>query len=97
MISPASIAIGTEIEYPAALAEPRPPLMKRMCARCQLVLGWVVVGPEQAGQITHGACDECVRIQLEELADWQANRAALALACEYTLDVGDHSERERSS
>ena len=79
--------IGTEIECPAALAESRPPLMKRMCARCQLVLGWVVCSPGQAGQITHGSCDACVEIQLTELADWRANQAALALAIEYTLDL----------
>jgi hypothetical protein len=60
-----------------------------MCARCQLVLGWVVCSPENAGSITHTSCPACAEIQLTELRDWQANQAALALAVEYTLDVGD--------
>ena len=90
------LPIGTEIECPGAL-EPRPPLIKRMCARCQLVLGWVVCTPAQSGQITHGSCDACVEIQLADLVDWRANQAALALAVEYSLDVGDRHNRHNSS
>jgi hypothetical protein len=58
--------IGTLIEVPTDLSEPRPPLMKRMCVEvmpdgepCSLVLGWVVCVPEMAGEISHGICEPC--------------------------------------
>lgn len=90
-----ALPIGTLVENPAALGAPCPPLMKRMCARCELVLGWIVCVPSKAGGISHSACPACIEVQLEELEDWQANRAALALAVEYTLDVtpSPHGER----
>lgn len=92
-----ALEIGTLVDDPSALPEPRPPLMKRMCGRCQLVLGWKVCIPEVAGTVTHGLCDGCSAVVLEELdemptpesaadvARWREHRAALALATEYTI------------
>jgi hypothetical protein len=73
-----SLLVGTLVDWPLALPAPRPPLMKRMCAgrpgrECGLVLGWVVCVRENAGHITHTACDACHGLFLAELADMQAN------------------------
>lgn len=88
-------AIGTLVDDPSALPEPRPALMKRMCREWlptgehhDLVLGWVVCAPEHGGKITHGICEACLARKLEELTEWQENQAALAIAVEHTLDVG---------
>lgn len=70
-----TLAIGTLVDDPAGLPEPRPALMKRMCAgrpgrECGLVLGWVVCVPAMAGQVSHGACECCAEaasLELEEL------------------------------
>jgi hypothetical protein len=69
------LPIGTLIENPAALPEPRPPLMKRMCAEilpdgepCSLVLGWVVCVPKMSGEISHGICEPCALRWLEALS-----------------------------
>lgn len=78
------LALGTLIECPATLPEPRPPLMKRRCARCELVLGWVVCAPEQHGEITHGSCDGCVAALLDEFDQWRATTAAASMADEYS-------------
>lgn len=104
-----NLALGTLVDEPALLTEPRPPLMKRMCSRCHLVLGWKVCEAELAGTITHGLCDGCVLVALEELDEmpapesaselegWRAHRASLALACEYTLDVGGAGPEPRAA
>jgi hypothetical protein len=86
-MSTPALPIGTLVEQPASLGKPRPPLMKRMCARCELVLGWVVCSSDQAGQITHTSCQTCFEREMTALADYLANRAAHALADEYSLDV----------
>lgn len=52
-------AIGHLVSRPDLVAEPRPPLAKRVCCRCELVLGWVVCSPEQAGKVSHGYCPAC--------------------------------------
>ncbi len=100
---------GTLIDNPLELAEPRPPLMKRMCSRCQMVLGWVVCVAERGGEVTHGMCEACALALLEELdempapesaadlARWREHRAAMALACEYTLDVGGAGPAPRAA
>jgi hypothetical protein len=75
-----ALAMGTLIEEPGRLAAPRPPLMKRMCSRCELVLGWVVCAEAMAGRVTHGLCAPCVAYSLDEYA--------AEMAAEYTLDVG---------
>lgn len=77
---PNTYPLGTLIDLPAALHEPRPPLMKRMCARCSLVIGWVVCVPEQAGQITHTSCGACHAAELEAVAAY--------FASEYTTAAG---------
>jgi hypothetical protein len=94
------LALGALVDDPAALAEPRPPLMKRMCCRCELVLGWKVCEPANAGAVTHGLCEGCALALTEELDGlpspesaidlprWRENRAALAQAVEYTLEIG---------
>ena len=72
-MSTLELLIGTHIENPAALS-PRPPLMKRMCARCELVLGWVICVPENDGTVTHGECAACHAIIMEELEAWMKSR-----------------------
>ena len=68
------LLIGTQIENPALLPEPRPPMMKRMCCgrrrdgeRCDLVLGWVICRPSVDGEITMGFCEACYAAAMEEL------------------------------
>lgn len=77
-----TLPIGTLVENPAALPEPRPPLMKRMCChrlpvpddalagtpaeRCDLVLGWVICAAELDGNITHGVCEACATRWLDD-------------------------------
>ena len=73
MIAALELPVGTLVDDPTALPAPRPPLMKRMCARCELVLGWVVCAPAQHGQVSHGFCQPCVEAKLTELADFLAN------------------------
>jgi hypothetical protein len=62
-----SLSVGALVDDPSALPEPRPPLIKRMCMRCELVLGWTVGGPGQGGQVSHGLCEVCYAVQMEEL------------------------------
>lgn len=80
--------IGLLIENPSLLREPRPPLMKRMCCRCDLVLGWVVCRPEFGGHVTHGYCEACTASLLEELEAWYPASQATEIAARMTLDVG---------
>jgi len=68
-----TLPIGSLIDCPAEIAGARPPLIKRMCARCSLVLGWVVCTPENDGAVSHGACPACFEAQMTEIADWAAN------------------------
>ncbi len=73
------ILIGTHIENPAALPERgRPPLMKRMCGRCDLVLGWVICVPAQAGKITTGLCTACAALASKEMDALSADEEELA-------------------
>lgn len=83
------LTIGTLIENPGELPEPRPPLMKRMCCeirpdgeRCDLVLGWVVCIPALAGEISHGICLPCA-------LRWEAalDASAEVLAAEYSQEA----------
>lgn len=67
-----SLPLDTLVDDPTTLPEPRPPLLKRMCAWCDLVLGWKVCTPENAGGITHGMCVVCLDKQAEELAQLDA-------------------------
>ena len=82
------LPLGSLVENPALLREPRPPLMKRMCCRCELVLGWVVCRPDYAGHVTHGYCRPCAAAWEEELAAWYPPEEAARRAAEMTLDVG---------
>lgn len=84
LLSP--LPIGTLVDFPADLPEPRPPLMKRMCCerrpdgdRCDLVLGWVVCVPAMAGEISDGICKSCALRWLEAI-----KAPADELAREYT-------------
>lgn len=63
------LLVGTHIDRPDLLPSPRPPLMKRMCGRCQLVLGWKICVPEMGGAVTTGICEACLEITLEETLD----------------------------
>jgi hypothetical protein len=90
-----SLPIGTLIENPAELPDPRPALMKRMCCErlrsgepCALVLGWVVCVPEMAGEISHGICEPCALRWLEAL-----DGPAAVMAAEYTLQLGARQSR----
>jgi len=83
-------ALGALVELPSVLTEPRPPLEKRVCARCDLVLGWRVCAPRQDGQISRGLCTACEQGAAEHLESWMriinpagAEAAAAQLAAEW--------------
>lgn len=65
-MSTLELLIGTLIERPDLLPSPRPPLAKRMCPRCDLVLGWQICPPAAAGTIIRLHCSECRAIVREE-------------------------------
>ena len=93
-MSPA-LPIGTLVDDPAGLPEPRPPLMKRMCCvpACQLVLGWVVCRADLAGDISHGYCPDCLEKLLEEIA--QLERALGAGGDDFPLGGDSRASAER--
>jgi hypothetical protein len=74
--------------------------MKRMCAEllpddspCGMVLGWVVCAEQMRGIISHGICECCYERKSDEIGRWREHQAALALACEYTFDLGGAGPR----
>lgn len=104
--------ISTLVEDPAALPEPRPPLMKRMCCgllpvpedapegtqpeRCDLVLGWVVCARSLAGEISHGICPLCSARWQEEAADMQAQQFEEAGAAGPAPRAATHADKPAS-
>lgn len=81
-----SLPVGALVDWPGDIQAPVPPLIKRMCygilrdgERHDLVLGWTVCTPAQAGEISWVFCPAC-------FARWEDQFAA---------DKGDGAEGGR--
>jgi hypothetical protein len=79
--------IGTLVDDPSTVPAGTG-LMKRMCCRCELVMGWVVCQQDRAGRVTHDYCRPCAAAFEEELAQWYPAEEAARRAADITLGVG---------
>lgn len=74
--------------------------MRRVCMglverACGVELGTLPVPLEQDGQVSHGLCAVCAREMERQLH--REHMASLALACEYTFDIGGAGHAPRAA